>query len=328
MNLKLCHHLTISCLIIFVLLNCNTRSSAQGYFKGGFMPYSTISFGVGSATYFGDLAPYSHPLKSLVTLPRWNVGLGYTRQLTPVLAVRAMITWARITGDDYTYSKGDPTRFALQYVRNLHVRNDVKELALTGVYNLIADARTPNRRARFTPYLVGGLALIAHNPEAETPTATNGNNGLFDARQWVKLQPLHTEGQGQPGYQKPYSRVTLAIPVGSGVRYKLTQTLNAGLEIGFRYTFTDHLDDVGGSYAKTDAVSGLGALLADRRFEHDAARVNADRYATAQQLFQNDPTLFTSTARVSTKFPDDGYLLTTFSIQYITPTLIKCPPLR
>ena len=202
--------------VVGLLAVCGTNGWAQIRSGAHFLPYSSVSLGAGSSTYFGDLAGYRQPLKSLFTLPRWNAALGYTRQFTPHFAARAMFTYARIVGDDYTYTKSNPEKYPAQYARNLHFRNDLKEFAITGIYNFIADGRNSKARAKFTPYVFGGLGLLAHSPEARTPTTTNGNNGEYEARKWVKLQPLHTEGQGQPGYDKPYSLVTLAIPVGFG----------------------------------------------------------------------------------------------------------------
>jgi len=314
-------------LVVGLLVGLPMVSKAQRQSRSRFYQYDAISLGVGSSTYFGDLASYSHLLKDLATLPRWNVSLGYTRQLTPNFGVRAMFDWARIVGDDYTYSQKDVSTYAFQYSRNLHFRNDIKEVSFTGIYNFIGDGYKPTIRAKFTPYLFGGLAVIAHSPEARTPTATNGNNGESAARQWVKLQPLHTEGQGGAEAPKEYSLVTVAVPVGIGARYKLNNSFNVSFEVGFRYTFTNYLDDVGGSYAQ-GGLQGVSALMADRRFEYDAARVNTSRYTVAQQLFRDQPTLFTTTERGSNGLHKDSYLLTSFSIQYILPGRIKCPPIR
>jgi hypothetical protein len=317
--------------VVYLLAGLPIESLAQRRPNTHFLPYSSVTFGVGTSTYFGELNAYSKPLKSLFTLPRWNVGLGYTRQFTPNFAARAMFTWARIAGDDYTFSKGNPEKYALQYIRNLHFRNDLKEFAVTGIYNFVADGRNSNARAKFTPYIFGGLALVAHSPEARTPTETNAPSATYQpAREWVKLQPLHTEGQGQPGYAKPYSLVTMAIPVGIGARYMLNENFNLGVEIGYRMTFSNYLDDVSGAYANPDALQGLSTIMADRRNEPDAARVNESRDVALQQLRQTNPELFTSGGRGGGvgKFPRDGYLLTNFSIQYIIPTRIKCPPIK
>lgn len=316
--------------LLFLLTAAVGESQAQRRINTHFLPYSSVTFGIGTSTYFGDLAGYRTPFKTLFTLPRWNAGIGYTRQFTPNFAARAMFTWARIVGDDYTFSKGNPDKFAAQYVRNLHFRNDLKEFAVTGIYNFIADGRTSKERAQFTPYVFGGLALVAHNPETRIPTAESAPGDATVAqspRAWTKLQPLHTEGQGQPTYQKPYSLITLAIPVGIGARYRLNEMFSVGAEIGFRYTFTDYLDDAGGDYANPDALQGLGSTLGNRRNEVDAARVNVNR-DKLQGFQQNNPDLFTTPIRGAKGLFTDGYLLTNFSIQYIIPTRIKCPPLK
>ncbi|GAB3543846.1 DUF6089 family protein [Spirosoma fluminis] len=331
--MKTCKILAAGAATLCLLGGQITDSLAQRRPNTRFAPYSSVTFGVGTSTYLGDLAGYRQPLRTLTTLPRWNVGLGYTRQFTPHFAARAMFTWARITGDDYTFNKNNIEQNVVQYARNLHFRNDLKEFALTGIYNFVEDGRNSNARAKFTPYLFGGLAVVAHSPEARTPA--DPANG--DERRWVKLQPLHTEGQGQPGRDKPYSLVTVAIPVGFGVRYALNQNFNIGVEIGYRYTFTDYLDDVGsGSYPDPATLEGLATVMSNRRFEEVAARKNVPgRYQKLADLFQSRPDLqgtiqnaLETPVRGGDNILPDGYLLTNFSIHYIIPGKIKCPPIK
>lgn len=318
-----------------LLVSQGTESRAQKRFNG-FVPYSSVSVGVGSSHYYGDLAGYRRALRATYIMPRWNAGVGYTRQFTPHFAARAMFTWARIAGDDYTFSKNNVEKYITTYARNLHFRNDLKEFAITGIYNIIADGRNSDDRAKFTPYVFGGVALLAHSPEARTPAAPD--NGDYEERRWVKLQPLRTSGQGQPGREKPYSLVTVAIPVGIGARYKLNELFNIGAEIGYRYTFTDYLDDVGGStYADPATLQGVATLVADRRFQRIAARKKdgPDRYAVLEGLFTSQPdlqpaiqTALETPGRGASGILRDGYILTNFSIQYVIPGKIKCPPIK
>jgi hypothetical protein len=316
-----------------------TESWAQRRPNTRFAPYSSVSFGVGSSHYYGDLAGYRKFIRSTYIMPRWNVGLGYTRQFTPHFAARATFTWARISGDDYTFNKNNIDKNLIQYARNLHFRNDLKEFALTGIYNFVEDGRNSDARARFTPYLFGGLALVAHSPEARTPAASDNNNDAESERRWVKLQPLNTEGQGQPGRDKPYSLVTVGIPVGIGARYRLNESFDVGVEIGYRYTFTDYLDDVGGgTYPDPTTLQGPATYMSDRRAQRIAARKKngPDRYAPLETLFQNGSPetqaaiqdALTSPARGADGILRDGYVLTNFSIRYIIPGKIKCPPIK
>ena len=66
--------------------------------------------------------------------------------------------------------------------------------------------------------------------------------------------------------------------------------------------------------------------MPDRRFEYATARINTNRYAVAQQIFLDTPTLFTIEMRGGNGLRKDSYLLTNLSIQYIIPTQIKCLP--
>ncbi|WP_236648814.1 DUF6089 family protein [Spirosoma sp. 209] len=301
--------------------NCLAQSGST------FKPYSTISAGAGTSTYLGELAALLP--KALVTLPRYNLTVGYARQLTPKLAARASFTWARLVGDDYTYSLDNPATYAFAYVRNLHFRNDVKELALTGVYNLVPDGHTANRRAAYTPYVFAGIALLAHNPKALTPV--DPYDPYTNPQRWVDLQPLGTAGQGQPDAKQLYPLLTASIPVGVGFRYKLNDQINLGFEIGVRYTLTDYLDDVANddSYPDFSNLSELGILMSDRRQESNAARHygNPDRYSILFDLMDTNQTPFETIQRTAPgeSSGTDKYLLTTFSIQYIIPGRVRCP---
>lgn len=342
--MKRYHYLAAGVLAVFFWLGNSADSQAQRKTNTHFIPYSSVSFGVGSSHYYGDLAGYKQAFKATYIMPRWNVGLGYTRQFTPHFAARASFTWARISGDDYTFNKGEINKGNLthlaQYVRNLHFRNDLKEFAVSGIYNFVADGRNSTVRAKLTPYVFGGVALVAHSPEARTPVGTEAEP--YDPQKWVKLQPLHTEGQGQPGYDKPYSLVTVAIPVGVGLRYRWNENFNLGFEIGYRYTFTDYLDDVGGPYADPAVLQGLSTKMADRRQQVFAARYkNApDRYQILKDLYNSGTpevqqeianaiqTLPTRGSSSVLGFLKDSYLLTSFQIHYIIPGKIKCPPIK
>lgn len=329
--------LLTSLAVILLLTNYVTESSAQRRPNARFIPYSSVTFGVGSSHYYGELAGYRRAIRATYIMPRWNAGLGYTRQFTPHFAARAMFTWARIAGDDYTFNKDNVDKSIVQYARNLHFRNDLKEFALTGIYNFVADGRNSNVRAKFTPYVFGGVALLAHSPEARTPATPD--NEPYEARRWTKLQPLRTEGQGQPGRQKPYSLVTVAVPVGIGARYKINESFNVGVEIGYRYTFSDYLDDVSGAgYGDPATREGLATKLADRRFQIIAARKanGPDRYAILKEPFDTGDVArqgpvqeaLTTNVRGGDGLLRDGYILTNFSIQYVIPGKIKCPPTK
>lgn len=319
--MKRYYYLTTGIFSLLLIYGLPLESRAQ--YNKHFLPYSEVGVGVGSSSYYGDLATYRQPIKATFLLMRWNAGLSYTRHFTPKFAARASFTWARIVGDDYTFNKSNPDKAPIQFTRNLHFRNDLKEFAITGIYQFKADGRTAEHRAKFTPYLFAGVALLAHSPQARTPySETNPDS----SRRWVRLQPLNTEGQGQPGRSKPYSLVTLAIPMGLGVRYAINDDFNIAFEAGFRYTLSDYLDDVGGPYASPTELQGLARVMADRRGEVVAARTKKDRTSGLQQITPgNVPAEVT---RGTKGILPDTYLLTSIQLHYIIPGKIKCPPIR
>lgn len=326
---------------LVMALTATTESHAQRRRNTGFMPYSEVGMGVGTSSYYGELAGYRKPIRSTFLMMRWNAGAMYTRHFTPNLSARASFTWARIAGDDYTYNKGNVAAGPAQFARNLHFRNDLKEFGLTGIYQFVKAGKNTNYRPKLTPYVFAGLALTAHSPEAKTPV-DNPNPGVPDDTQqrWVKLQPLGTEGQGQPGNPEPYPLVVLAVPVGFGVRYKLNDRFDVGAELGFRITRTDYLDDVGGPYPADPnlVTSEVGRALSDRRTEATAARKGGDRvqllqdYLTSQGI-QGDPLQIVRTdpnfaVRGAKGILNDGYLIGQIQLHYVLLPRIKCPPIK
>jgi hypothetical protein len=185
---------------------------------------SDIGFFFGASNYNGDLQPAaytffeSHPALSLM----------YWRELNGHFNVRGGFSLAQISADD-RYNPKPSTK-----VRNLSFHSNITEFQGAVEYSL-ANMYVH----RFSPYIFGGLALFHFNPTAVDTTGKR-----------VFLKPLSTEGEGLPQYPgaKPYSLTQLAIPIGGGIRYQLTDALTVGVEIGLRVTFTDYLDDASTVY--------------------------------------------------------------------------------
>jgi hypothetical protein len=300
---------------------------------GAFVPYSTVGVGVGTSNYYGDMAGYRRPVQSTFGMLRWSVGANYTRHFTPRFAARAAFTYARIAGDDFTMNSKPKYESDVRIARNLHFRNDLKEFSVVGIYKLIPDDRNFEHRKPFGAYLFGGLGLTAHNPKAKEPFSEDGKGS------WVKLQPLGTEGQGLPGYDKPYSLVQLVVPMGLGLRYKINSRIDIAAELGFRFTFTDYLDDVAGNYAT--GLDNAAATFSNRSGEPFTARKGVDRTEALNKLLSYAPSSnainglayaqeLNSPGGVRGNSPttNDTYMFGMIHINYILPSQIKCPPLR
>lgn len=320
--------------------------------KSNFEQHSDISLGIGTSNYYGDIAPFSRPIQSTLQNIRWNASFNYTRHFSPHLSGRIGFTWARISADDNKF-EGMPGLDQL-YMRNVHFRNDVKELAVTGIYNFIPQSRSFRNREKLSPYVFAGIAVFHHNPEAKVPTDYAGSEA--SPGEWVSLQPLGTEGQGLNGYaDQPYNLVNVSIPFGVGIRYKLNHYWDLGFETGVRYTFSDHLDDVGGYYADiTDLANAnpLSAVFGHRENEKFATLTGKDREAFVRNYYATqgtkgsppnpaflDANLFPLNSlptfdgafgegRNSSSRLNDMYLLTSFRIIYHIAPSIKCPVIR
>ena len=101
-----------------------------------------------------------------------------------------------------------------------------------------------------------GLGAFYYNPKGRTADG-----------KWVALRPLHTEGQGLPGGPKQYSNFSVCIPVGAYYKVTINKIWSLGIELCYRKTFTDYIDDVGSSYydpkALRAAYGPLSAQMAD-----------------------------------------------------------------
>jgi hypothetical protein len=302
-----------------------------------YQSYGMVGIGGGTASYYGEMSPVEETTGTFFKLMRWNVSASYTHQFSDRLAAKTSFTVLRLEGNDYNFID-EPSR-AILFLRNLHFRNTLKELNVMGQYYIFGQGKNFTQRTRLAPYVSVGLAVFAHNPRAKSP--------LTEGSQWVDLQPLRTEGQGLTGYStKPYSLVQLAVPLGLGVRYKLSERLDLSVELIYRRTFTDYLDDVGDKYASPadleNQVSSLARQMGNRTLEPINARNGQDRTQRALEIMVNNfgyspnqdpfgqpiPGLSTQIDQRGNPKRLDHYMLTCFQVHYVLVKGIKCPPIR
>ncbi|RYG06074.1 MAG: hypothetical protein EOO02_01820 [Chitinophagaceae bacterium] len=143
---------------------------------------------------------------------------------------------------------------------------------------------------KLRPYGVIGVGLFHFNPKGQDPTSGN----------WVALQPLRTEGQGFPEYpeRKEYKLTQVNIPLGVGVKYYLSETVNFGLEILHRKTFTDYIDDVSTDY--------IDPALFYSNMSLPQAQL-AQRMANKSIPYGNNTTGFTTGMKRGTPTNNDSY---------------------
>ncbi|MGG9970256.1 hypothetical protein ACQ33O_00565 [Ferruginibacter sp. SUN002] len=128
--------------------------------------------------------------------------------------------------------------------RNLDFRSKVWEAYAAIEFSPTAYAmRNTENESRLRPYFFAGVGAFHFNPQGSLADA-EGNI------RWYDLRPLRTEGQGMSEYpdRKQYKLTQINIPMGGGIKYFLSPKVNIGLEIAYRKSFTDYIDDVSTKY--------------------------------------------------------------------------------
>lgn len=208
----------------------------------GFAQKSEIGAFVGTSFYIGDL---SH--STIFSECGIAGGVVYRYNFTPRWALKANIMFAKVHASD-AISNGS-------YERNLSFKSPITELSVQAEVNFL---KLYNQKGynRFSPYVFAGIAVFSFNPQAEL------NGKTYD------LQPFGTEGQGLVLGKKEYALCSFAIPFGIGLKVNIGRYVSLGAEWGVRFTCTDYLDDVSGTYYDNEALrlqrGDIMADLADR----------------------------------------------------------------
>lgn len=241
--------LTITALLILLLFP--SLSQAQRWKRNRY----EFSFGVGASNFLGELGGANqvgtHYFKDFEwSLTNFAASIGLRYKLSNYFALNSHLTYGRISGDDKL------TNEFFRHYRNLNFYSSIYELNINfeGAYQEEQIGRL---------YHLRGHHGAKHGYEIYTYGFVGAGVFYFDPRteyrgHTYRLQPLETEGS-------KYSLVQLCIPIGIGFKYTLDQLWGVGLELGFRKTFTDYLDDVSTKYADPKMLpSPIAKALADR----------------------------------------------------------------
>lgn len=189
--------------------------------------YNEIGPMIGGSIYQGDLSPAD--FNDNFKLIRPSAGIYFQKGVNDYISFRINFIVAELEADDNLNTDN-----IWRFNRNLHFRNTIYEGSVLFEYNLFGASFYGNRA--FSPYVFLGAGFYKHNPRSYL------NGELYYLRNYG------TEGQGLPGYDKPYSLFQINIPVGGGIKYIINDKFNLSLEFGGRVTFTDYLDDVSVRY--------------------------------------------------------------------------------
>lgn len=236
--------------IIIILLGLMPVTPLQAQTKRRNFRQHEVGLFIGGAYYLGDLNPHK---QFYMTQPAAGVFYRFTPNYR--YAFRGGFNFGTIMGDDS--QSDDPD----QLQRNLNFKSNIIEANVIAEFNFL-EYRISNDKHKFSPYIFLGLSVFHFQPRADY----NGS--------WVDLQPLKTEGES-----KKYPLTQVSIPFGIGFKMNVSKQVGLGVEWGPRKTFTDHLDDVSGTYPDPSKVFGghsLAASLSDRS-KHAGSNINEQR---------------------------------------------------
>lgn len=185
----------------------------------------------GASGYMGDLNP-ENPL----AFNEWAAGAFVKYNFNHTWGVRANLAYANLFAYD-GYS-----RFEQRQERNLGFFGAVKEAALLVDFNFFK--WLPQRgRIVYTPYIFAGVGGVQFNPK------------------WYDLTQPHRPVIPLKNYQTEdtlYRDFAISIPFGAGFKYNLRGAWSIGIELAYRLTLTDYLDDVSKNYTDLSFPSNPG----------------------------------------------------------------------
>jgi hypothetical protein len=207
-----------------------------------------LIFGMGATQFTGDLGGgptegIDYSMKD-IDFPSTGINamIGFRYRFHPSFATTTKLSCFTLKGDDKFSEE------SIRNARNLNFKTGVFELQqriewiafsvekFSPTYTLPGKAKGKNKNQQY--YLFTGLGAAYFNPKAEY----NGK--------WYELRKLRTEGQA-----KPYSPITMTIPMGLGLRFGLGTSWRFGIEASYVKTFSDYIDDVSTVYADPNSFS-------------------------------------------------------------------------
>ncbi|AII51570.1 DUF6089 family protein [Hymenobacter sp. APR13] len=279
-----------------------SEASAQQFSKR--KQYNSVGVSVNAMNYFGDITPKPSIPSLRFGATRPNIGVNFTHRFTPRISARAALAYGRITGDDSKAADKNDSEAKYRYNRNMSFRNDIAELSVVGIFDLIPNRNTYIKRPDLVPYVFGGIAAYTGNPKGLVGANSNG----LSEGSYVALQSLKTEGVD-------YNKAGIAIPFGGGVRYKVNKSFDIGLEVGFRKTFNDYLDDVSTNYvaSRNDLGSDAAKYFGWDITRNEPGTWNRDNQSGYQRGKSDE---------------DDWYVTTGITVNYILAPKVKSPKFR
>lgn len=212
---------TFKTLLILLIFTASANAQVSDVSLPVYNKFS-LDLNAGMPSHFGDVKanPYWPSTQEL----SFGGGLGLNYHLSPVLSLRAGFLTGKLMGENE--------------VNDWQFENSFMEYSLNTVFNfnqLFVPSSPVNRV--FSVYGVLGVGVVGYRTTLST----------FDGG-----TVLQTYGRSEDGLTNESREWDMVIPFGLGVRFRLSDRIDLGLESAFRYTKTDKLDGVNRVFSATD----------------------------------------------------------------------------
>lgn len=177
---------------------------------------SELGFGLGALNYKGEVSP-QYQLQN----NRPALTVFYRKDVSAPVTLRGGLMAGLLRADDGNVDGANGTAPPLQAYRRTDMKGSLLEASAVLEYNFL-NYHDRLQHRHFTPY--GFVGLAGYFASTSTRTLTNSL---------------------RPEFARRGSMLGLAVPVGAGFKYALSEFINLGLEAGARKTFTDKLDHLG-----------------------------------------------------------------------------------
>ncbi|BDD09900.1 hypothetical protein FUAX_23320 [Fulvitalea axinellae] len=198
-------------LLLLFLLGFFTYDGVSQSFvrKAGSSPLE-VTVGVGSSTYYGDLADDA-PYNNFGS----NINLGMRYRVFPHVKVGFDASLISLSGQDLYEERG---------LSFNSINYEFAGILQAELFDNNAKDRSSTRKS-IIPYGFVGVGALMFNPTVKVDGTS------YD------LRDFQTNGE-------EYEKFAMVVPLGVGVKYEINPQFSLGIEFTYRAVFTDYLDDV------------------------------------------------------------------------------------
>lgn len=248
MRKKLIRSLLVLGFSVYTLSVCAQPAIPRKYVEH---PGFSVGLNFGLADLWGDVGTQGildHYANEIYwTKPNFMGGIFFRYTAHPSLGLRLNLNYGTLFAtDEWNITKAktvksiedDPYQ---RYLRNQDSRaNTWESTFLLEFIPLRWNSESRMAAKKMQPYLMAGVGVFYYRPQTTVIDPVTHRKV-----QWVDTRWLFLEGNVT-------SPIQIAIPVGIGLRWDLSDNMSFGFEYLYRFTTTDYLDNVSSSYVTPD----------------------------------------------------------------------------